>query len=138
MITIRKAIPEDEDAIKGLFYELDLVRPALALDGFWVAEQAGSVVGIAHAERVGERLFVSSVGVGVSSQGRGVGERLMLGMLARERREAWLYTVIPGFFERLGFAVAAAPADLPPRKLFGCDACEPEKCVCMMRPADAP
>jgi N-acetylglutamate synthase-like GNAT family acetyltransferase len=136
--TLRRAIGADEEGLRTLLEELSLVRPSLVVERFWVAEEGGAIVGAAHLEPVGDHLFVSSVGVRRAHERRGIATALLTRMFARSTRRIYLYTVIPAFFERLGFRVAPVPRALPPRELFGCDACERTKCVCMVRVPNVP
>jgi N-acetylglutamate synthase-like GNAT family acetyltransferase len=137
MVAMRPAEQRDEEAIAALLAELDLVRPSLAIAHFWVAEEEGRVVGTAHVEPAGDALFVSSVGVVLARQHRGIASALLRRAIGGSARPAYLYTIIPDFFRQLGFVEAEVIPELPPRRLFGCDACESAKCVCMVRPPDA-
>lgn len=133
---IRRAQYSDAEAVSGLLTELDLMRPDLSIKEFRVASLEGRIVGIAHVEDVDNAVFISSVGVANELQGRGIEYEMMNTLMAEERRDVYVYTIIPSFFARLGFIEVNAPAYLPERDLFGCDLCEPHKCVCMMRHSD--
>lgn len=133
MTIYRRAEPQDGAAISKLLVDLELTRPDLAIFGFWVAEVEGSVVGIAHVEAVADAAFISSVGVAETVQHRGIASGLLHEIARAWNRDLYLYTVIPGFFARLGFEIVMPPAFLPPRGLFGCDACDVNACVCMKR-----
>lgn len=136
-IIIRKAKVSDKKQITNILNELDLVRPKLSINGFWVAEDKGKVASIAHIEETGDALFLSSVGVREDLQKRGIASRLLKTIFTVCDKNIYLYTVIPSFFKQLGFKEVKQPEDIPPRGMFGCDACEINKCVCMMRPYDA-
>ncbi len=135
MLKIRMARASDEEAISRLLEELELMRQSLSMSGFWVAEEEGEIAGIAHVEEAGDAVFLSSVGVKKDRQRHGIASLLLKEIFAASGRDVYLYTVIPDFFRRLGFSEVSEPQGLPDRGLFGCDACEPGRCVCMMRPA---
>ena len=135
-LNIRRAREADSKAVSELLAELDLMRPYVAVEDFRVALQDDRVVGMAHVEAAGDAIFISSVGVANELQGSGIGSKIINTLLAEERRDAFVYTIIPSFFARLGFVEIDAPAHLPKRELFCCDKCEPLKCVCMMRHSD--
>ncbi len=62
----------------------------------------------------------------------------MVDRLVREAaRPVYLYTLVPEFFRKAGFREAVSlPPDLPPRSIYGCAACDPAACLCLMRPND--
>lgn len=135
MATYRWAQAADAEGVGRLLESLELMRPATATERFVVAHEGERLVGMAHVERAGEALFVSSVGVDEAFQGRGIGAGLMRHIHSSHEREIYLYTIIPQFFTRLGFTAVEPPAFLPERKIFGCDACLPRSCVCMVKKA---
>lgn len=135
MAFFRMATQDDAGSIERLLETLELNRPATAIERFVVANEGERIVGMAHVEEAGPALFISSVGVDEAYQGKGIASGLMRHVAAEARRETYLYTIIPQFFTRLGFTAVEPPAFLPPRQLFGCDACLPRSCVCMVKKA---
>ena len=133
MISYRCANAGDVEAIRRLLEALSLVRPDFITDRFCVACDGDRVVGVAHVEDAGQAVFVSSVGVEACRQGRGIASGLLRWIARRCQRDLYLYTIIPDFFARLGFESVSTPEFLPQRALFGCETCEPDQCVCMLR-----
>jgi uncharacterized protein len=138
-ITVRPATEADHPAILTLLRELELGYVAQHLPSFLVVEGrsgggAPAVFGVAELKEFGGDRLLSSVGVREDLQGLGLGRVLVERVLAGVADDVWLYTLIPGFFAKLGFVEDdAPPARLPPRRIYGCDACTPERCHRMVR-----
>ncbi len=135
MASFRWATAADAGEIGQLLESLELTRPATATGRFVVAHEGGRVMGMAHVEEAGPALFLSSVGVDEAHQGKGIGSALLRHIVSEPKREIYLYTIIPQFFTRLGFTAVEPPAFLPERRIFGCEACLPRSCVCMVKKA---
>jgi len=131
-IDIRRAVEEDVEGALRLMGQLDLIHSAVAMRNLWVVMEEADVVGVAHLEHAGESLFLSSVGVRDSHRHMGLGRRLVEAMLKDAESDVYLYTVIPEFFDKLGFVETQPPAHIPPRDVFGCENCELGKCRCMV------
>jgi N-acetylglutamate synthase-like GNAT family acetyltransferase len=137
MYNIREANKGDEEAIRAILDELDLAYSGMILRDYWVAEVRDEVVAVGRVEDVGDKLFLSSLGVRESHRNKGVATKLLEAMLLGDSRDLYAYTVIPEFFRKLGFVHADLPDCLPRRGQFECERCEPEKCVCMVRTPNA-
>jgi len=135
---IRPAVPADREAVYRILKEQDLDYSRLTFDNFWVAEESGTVVGVARLEEFVNFLFLSSVGTAGDRQGKGVATNLLDHILKERRKDTYLYTLIPGFFQRLGFEVAPILCGLPAREVFDCEDCRPPDCICMKRKAGSP
>lgn len=136
MVRVRKAQVADRGAILGIIEQLDLAYPTQTLGHFWVAEEKKQVVGIADLWEFRNFWFLSSLGVAADRQHKGVATKLLNKLLTGLRKDVYLFTIIPDFFSRFGFQVAAEPPKgLPPRTIFNCGRCEPAACVCLRRPA---
>ncbi|MBN3033745.1 MAG: GNAT family N-acetyltransferase [Candidatus Saganbacteria bacterium] len=136
MVKVRQARDADRPAIEEIIRQLDLSYPAQTLGNFWVAEEKNRVVGIAALREFRDFYFLSSVGVAPGRQHKGVATKLLDKLLAGRHKDIYLFTVIPAFFLRFGFAAAAEPPEgLPLRATFGCDRCTPDLCVCLRRSA---
>ena len=107
---LRLARPEDVDAITQLINSVTL--PAIEvsdwLSGFWVLEDAGTLVGCAGIERYGAEALVRSVVVAEALRGSGEGVRMTERALAFARddgaRRCYLFTMTAAeFFSRFGF-----------------------------------
>jgi len=131
---IRKAEPRDYAAIQALMAALELSYPAMDLGCFWVAESGDEVVGAAELKEFQTCSLLSCVGVREDLQGLDLGRALVGEVVRQARHDVYLYTLIPGFFRKVGFAEAGQiPPDLPPRFIYGCQNCNPRLCVCMVR-----
>ncbi len=134
MIRVRQARDADKTAIERIIKELDLSYPSQTLNDFWVAEEEKQVVGIAALWEYRNFYYLSSVGVAENRQHQGIATKLLNKLLAGRRKDVYLFTIMPDFFARFGFqTVSEPPKGLPPRTIFACGRCRPERCVCMRR-----
>lgn len=133
---VRKAVPQDWDEIFRIARESGLDYPGMEADDFLVAERDGRVAGIVGLKRHPECLELCALGVDVTYRGSGIGRQLVAGLLAGVREDVYLATVIPGYFERLGFLRSAA---VPPSMIKDpewCAGCRRDLCTVMVwRPA---
>ncbi len=107
------------------------------LSCFWVAESGGVLVGTAELKRLATCSLLSCVGVREELQGRGIGRALVERVSREASSPVYLFTLVPGFFRKAGFREALTqPPDLLPRSVYGCAACRPDLCVCLVRPRD--
>lgn len=134
-IEVKRATEADCEGALKLMAGLDLIHAAVSMRNLWVVAEGGQVVGVAHLERCGPGLFLSSLGVAATHRHMGLARRLMEATLKDAETDVYIYTVIPRFFEKLGFVECVAPEGLPSREIFGCDRCEPGSCRCMKRRA---
>ena len=107
---LRLARVEDVDAITRLITSetLPAVEVAEWLSGFWVLDEAGTLLGCAGIERYGEAAVLRSVVVSESLRGSGEGVRMTERALAFARddgaRRCYLFTMTASeFFARFGF-----------------------------------
>jgi N-acetylglutamate synthase-like GNAT family acetyltransferase len=113
---------------------LELSYPAMDLSCFWVVEQNGRIVGAAELKDFRHCSLLSCVGVRQELQGLGIGRILTNAVVRHARHDVYLYTRVPGFFRKTGFAHAELmPPDLPPRSIYGCEDCDPQFCFCLVR-----
>lgn len=132
-VRYQKAAVEDEPEIRALLMELDLFFPARIPEDFWIAKEKDSVVGVLCLTEMGDDLFLSSVGVVEKERGRGHARALIEAATKDVGGTIYLLTIIPGFFEKLGFKVCEPPPHLPSRAVLHCDTCAPDRCVCMRK-----
>lgn len=133
---LRRSTDGDSSEIEAVLRDLDLWYPTIRMEDCWVASEGSRIVAVACLEEVGDHLFLSSLGVIPSLRGRGIASRLVDTIEGEASSDIYLYTIIPGFFERLGFERATAPDKISRREAFECERCEPDKCVCMVRHCD--
>jgi len=122
-LSIRPATPADLASIESLLSanQLPTVGVADSLPDFAVAESNGRLVGVAGLERCGEEYaLLRSAAVDAEWRGRGVGRRLVEGVIAdaRTRGLRTLYlltTTAEKYFPTFGFAPIsrdAVPAEV--------------------------
>ena len=134
MITIRRANNDDLESIASILEELDLGHPSLSFDGFWVVLSGAKIVGVSHIKDCGKSSYLSAVGITQGFQKKGVARFFLNEMLSPLKKNVYVYTRIPDFFAKFGFITADCPAEIPPREIYGCDACEGNHpCTCMVR-----
>lgn len=128
-IEIRKAISTDLDSISVLLSSagLPLAGVAESLEGFHVADAAGTVVGSVGIELHGDYALLRSAAVSEALQGRGVGRRLVNQAIRDAQRRGMravflLTTTAENYFPSFGFeeiersAVPSALDDSPELK----------------------
>lgn len=135
---IRPMCEAEYPVVERILHELELGHPSIPREAFWVAIDAGEIVGISNLATSGSSLYLSAVGVPKQHQGKEIATALLRELLKTARVPVFLYTQIPSFFARLGFVKTASPPEIPPREIYGCEACGGEKqCICMMRRPNA-
>ena len=110
-VTLRRAGPEDYEPVAALLHALDLPTDGVRdwLNGFWLGEHAGAVVGVAGMERYGTAGLLRSVAVAPDWQGSGIG-RALVDQVLDDGRAAGVHdvflltTTAEHYFPRLGFA----------------------------------
>lgn len=134
-VCIRRAEPRDYRRIERLMSALELSYPAMDLSSFWVAENGGEVVAAAELKDLRDCSLLSCVGVREDLQGSGIGRILVEEAARHAHHDVYLYTLVPGFFRKVGFGdPTRLPPDLPPRSIYGCEGCDPRLCLCLVRP----
>ena len=132
---IRKALPEDIPAALALARRLDLDYPGLEADRLWVAVERGEVIGLVALKTHADCLELCALGVDPGHRGKGTAKALVEALMAEAPGAVHLATVIPGFFEALGFRAATdVPATFPAkRRTAWCDGCRRDLCTVMSR-----
>jgi N-acetylglutamate synthase-like GNAT family acetyltransferase len=133
MLKAHKAAAKDSKQILNILKALDLYYPGLSLNDFWVTEKGGENAAVAQLQEYAAFLFLSAVGVTEKHQKQGVAREFLNQLLKNAKKDIYLYTIIPNFFEKVGFEVCVPRSDLPPKNAYECEQCEPKKCVCMIR-----
>ena len=132
---IRKAAETDHPQIIKILKALDLYYSALVIKDFWVTEDNGKIVGTAQLEEFPSFLFLGSVGVASDRQKQGVAKTLLEAILKDHKKDVYLYTIIPEFFEKFGFEITTTLPTLPGKERYECEACHLDRCVTMVRHA---
>jgi len=137
-LLVRPARTEDQAVIIDLLKELELDYPARDLARFLVGEADGKILAIAELKEFGDFCLLSCVGVREDLQGTGIGKVFVNRVLRGLSKDVYLYTLVPGFFNKTGFVEAEhLPAGLPPRLIYGCANCDPASCRALVRKSDA-
>lgn len=133
MIKIRQARSEEQSLIAGLERKLQLEVPFLKSDETWLLEEEGEPIGLARITDLGPAFFLSSVGLLPEKRGQGWAKQLLQAVLEGRNKDVYLYTIIPEFFFPFGFEAVDPPAFLPPKSIFACQSCEPDRCLCLVK-----
>lgn len=133
---IRKARRVDLSRIRELASRLKLDSPDMENDAFWIAEDNGRIGGICGLKRHPDCLELVALGVEESRRGQGIGGDLVRTLIREAKTDIYLATIIPGFFERLGFS---RTSEFPPSMIKSaewCEGCDRALCTVMMRRAE--
>jgi N-acetylglutamate synthase-like GNAT family acetyltransferase len=133
---IRKARREDLFRVRELAEALGLEYPGMEDDAFWVAELNGRIAGICGLKNHPDCLELCALGVEESVRRRGMGQELARALLLDVKGDIFLATVIPGFFERVGFF---RTSEFPLSMIKGgdwCAGCDRALCTVMVRRAE--
>jgi N-acetylglutamate synthase-like GNAT family acetyltransferase len=133
---VRKAGEEDFLQIIELARSLDLDTPGMEGDRFWVAEEEdGRIVGVVALKKHPDCLELCALGVEAAHRGRGIAKALVEALMAEARGDVHLATIIPGFFEAVGFErTTDVPRTFIDRKRAEwCEGCDRRLCTVMLR-----
>ncbi len=134
---VRKAGAADLQPLLDLARSLDLDYPGMEGDDFWLAEDAGRIVGLVALKKHPDSLELCALGVEPARRGLGIARALVEALMASAPGDVHLATVIPGFFEACHFE---RTSDVPrsfieKRKTSWCDGCDTRLCAVMVRKA---
>lgn len=130
---IRAATKSDVPEIFNLAKRYELDYAGMAEDSFLVAEEKGRVVGIGALKRHEDCIELCSLGVDENYRRCGIGKRLVFALLERAEGDVYLATIIPEFFEKLGFKRADRIPESMMRKSDWCRDCRRDLCTIMVR-----
>ncbi len=132
---VREAGKSDLVSVLELARRLDLYYEGLELDRIWLAEEDGKTAGLAVLKRHSDCLELCSLGVDGPFRGQGTAARLIEEVERSVDGDLFLATVIPDYFQRLGFEAADGipRAFIDKRNSSWCEGCDREKCVIMMK-----
>ncbi len=130
---IRKAKDADLPQVLRLARRCDLDYAGMESDSFWVAADGPAVVGIVGLKEHPDCLELCALGVEEKSRGTGLGKQLVSALMKNAPGEVFLATIIPLFFEKLGFRrVAEIPASMV-KKSDWCRDCRRDLCTVMVK-----
>jgi N-acetylglutamate synthase-like GNAT family acetyltransferase len=133
---IRKARREDLSRVRELAEGLGLDSPGMEDDAFWVAEDNGRIEGVCGLKRHPDCLELCALGVQEGARGRGTGRELAKALLREVQGDIYLATVIPGFFERVGFSRTSEFPRSMAKSGEWCEGCDRALCMVMVRKAE--
>lgn len=133
MITYRIGRLGDINAVKQLVVELGLFYDGFVFSDTYIAEEKGTLIGLAHVRTVGKIKELTHVGVLPAYRGQGIARKLVDLAVKNTSQDLYLNTVVPDFFTHIGFEQTI---DIPTQfnKPAGwCDECLPERCTAMVK-----
>jgi N-acetylglutamate synthase-like GNAT family acetyltransferase len=130
---IRNARPVDFPAVRRLAEALGLEYPGMEADRFWLAEEAGDILGIVALLVHPDCLELVSLGVDPKARSAGLGGRLIETLMGAAAGDVYLATIIPGYFERHGFVRALRVPPGMAKDPAWCEGCSKELCMVMIR-----
>lgn len=132
-MVIRSARPVDFPRIVGLARKLSLDYKGMEGDTFWLAEEAGRIVGIIGLKKHPDCRELCALGVDPSYRKKGLGQTLVRTLLSSAARDIYLATVIASYFERCGFEKTASIPRCMKKDPEWCEGCDKELCTVMVR-----
>jgi len=132
---IRNATKADFAQILNLAKKLELDYSGMEAEDFLVAEDSRKIVGICALKKHKDCIELCSLGVDENYRKRGLGKKLVLGVLKKAKGEVYLATIIPEFFERFGFEKSAQIPLSMIKKSEWCQGCKKELCTIMVKKA---
>jgi len=130
---IRAARKTDFVQIRPLAAEYNLDYCDMEEDDFWVAAEGKKVVGACGLKKHPDCQELCSLGVAEGFRKKGLGKRLVAALLKASAGDIYLTTIIPDYFEKLGFQ----RADLVPPSLLKpeewCSGCPRDRCRVLVK-----
>jgi N-acetylglutamate synthase-like GNAT family acetyltransferase len=130
---IRNAKKADSPQILNLAKKLELDYSGMEADDFLVAEDSRKIVGICALKKHKDCLELCSLGVDENHRKRGLGKKLVLGVLKKAKSEVYLATIIPELFEKFGFEKSTQIPLSMVKKSDWCQGCKKELCTIMVK-----
>jgi N-acetylglutamate synthase-like GNAT family acetyltransferase len=101
--SITVCTPEDFDLVKKYIAEFCLDDNDLHVHQFLVAKLDKSIIGFGRLRNYSGSSELCSLGVIENYRRQGVGSALSKALITKNTSSLYTVTIIPGFFERLGF-----------------------------------
>ncbi|MDD8015772.1 MAG: GNAT family N-acetyltransferase [Acidobacteriota bacterium] len=133
---IRRAKKRDFPRVTALARTLSLDYSGMESDEFWVASDGGEVAAICGLKKHPDCRELISLGVHPACRGRGLGRRLVLALIKETPGDIYLTTVIPAFFEKLGFQKTSHIPVSVVKEADWCEGCDRALCAAMVRRAE--
>ncbi len=130
---LRNAKKSDYHQILDLAKKLELDYSRMDADDFLVVEDSGKIVGICGLKKHEDLFELCSLGVDESYRKRGLGKKLVIGVLKKARGKVYLATIIPDFFRKFGFEKSPQIPLSMIKKSDWCQGCRKELCTIMVK-----
>lgn len=130
---IRRARKSDFPQILRIARRYNLNYLGMEADDFWVAAQGPAILGICGLRKNPDCLELCSLGVEEARRGQDLGRKLVQRLLRDIRGDVHLATVIPEFFQPLGFERTPVRPPSMVKTEEWCAGCSPELCTVMVR-----
>ena len=130
---IRKAGKADFPQVRALATSYNLDYDHMESDDYWVAAEGRRIVGICGLKKHPDCWELCSLAVEPLFRGKNLGRELVGALLKATEDEIFLTTVIPGYFEKLGFeaAVPIPPSMVKPDEW--CVGCRRDLCRALVK-----
>ena|ERR1051326_9076356 len=102
-IKLRMAVESDLEEIREKAKQLDLDCSEMRYDDFVVACKANAIAGFGRIKKYSDCMEISTLGVVLSEQKKGIGSMLMKKLLDKLQQDVFVVCVIPEYFSRFGF-----------------------------------
>ncbi|MHB8093322.1 MAG: GNAT family N-acetyltransferase [Candidatus Aminicenantales bacterium] len=131
-MTLRKTHPGDGAAVAAFARQHRMDYEGMEKDDFWIAEEDGRILGIVGLKRHPDCLELLSLCVATNRRKSGVGASLVRAAVGEARGPIHLATVLPGFFERLGFEKTSRIPGGMKKDPSWCEGCDRSLCTVMV------
>jgi len=130
---IRAARKTDFAQIRGLAASFNLDYSDMEADEFWVAAEGRRVVGACGLKKHPDCQELCSLGVAEGFRQKGLGKKLVAALLEASSGDIHLTTIIPDYFEKLGFQRAdrVPPSLVKPEEW--CGECPRDRCRVLVK-----
>lgn len=129
---VRTAIAEDFPAIRQLAEKLYLDSADMRAEEFTVAEDERKIVGIGRIIKHPDCRELATFGVEETHRKKGIGKKLIAELTKKANGPVYLATIIPGYFEKLGFVKAEKVPPSMLKKSDWCKGCSRQNCTVMI------
>jgi len=133
-LIVRTAKAEDFPAIRHLAEKLYLDSADMQAEEFVVAEDEGKVAGIGRIIKHPDCLEIATFGVEEAFRKQGVGKKLLGELIKKANGPVYLATIIPEYFEKMGFKKTPKTPPSMAKKSDWCEGCSRQNCTVMISP----